>query len=174
MPRPPTRPPCACASSLKPNSVQSDPIAAGAPRQRFPAGRETHALAEVLVGSQRLGSDGRDERALASRANEQGTLLPGLLLLVQGRRPQQELVAEVQRYWGPGRAPAHRYVALLDGQAVGKAYLSLAGPPGVASIYGMSVVPKARGRGIARDLTTALLARAREQGCSRTVLHATD
>jgi GNAT superfamily N-acetyltransferase len=86
----------------------------------------------------------------------------------------RDLVAEVHRYWGPGRSHGHRYLALADGRAVGKGYISLAGPPGVGSIYGMSVVPEARGRGIAGGLTTALLERAREAGCHRVVLHATD
>jgi GNAT superfamily N-acetyltransferase len=86
----------------------------------------------------------------------------------------RELVAEVHRYWGPGRAPGHRYLARIDGEPVGKAYVSLAGPPSVASIYGMSVVPEARGRGVARALTAALLARARDAGCNRAVLHSTE
>jgi hypothetical protein len=55
----------------------------------------------------------------------------------------QELVREFHRHWGPGRAPGHRYVAFIDGEAIGKAYVSLAGPASVASIYGMSVLPKA-------------------------------
>jgi ribosomal protein S18 acetylase RimI-like enzyme len=84
------------------------------------------------------------------------------------------LVAEFQREWGPGRAPGHRYLALVDGTPVGKGYLSLAGPPGVAAIYGMSVLPEARGRGIAGGLTTVLLTRAKELGSRRAVLHSTD
>lgn len=87
---------------------------------------------------------------------------------------ERELVAEFHRHWGPGRAPGHRYLAVADGQTVGKAYLSLAGPPGVASIYGMFVPPEARGRGVARALTTTMLQRAKEAGFHRAVLHATD
>ena len=87
---------------------------------------------------------------------------------------ERELVAEVHGYWRPGRTPGHRYLALLDGEAIGKGYVSLAGPPGVASIYGMSVLPQARGRGVAGGLTTTLLQRAKGHGCSRAVLHATD
>ena len=87
---------------------------------------------------------------------------------------QGKLVAEVHRYWGPGRAQGHRYLALRDGVPIGKAYLSLAGPPGVASIYGMSVVPEARGGGVASGLTTTLLARGKAAGCERAVLHSTD
>jgi GNAT superfamily N-acetyltransferase len=85
----------------------------------------------------------------------------------------RELVAEVNRHWGPGRAPVHRWVAYLDGRPVGKALLSLAAPAGVAAVYGMSVRPEARGRGVAAGLTTTLLARARSLDCRRVVLHST-
>jgi ribosomal protein S18 acetylase RimI-like enzyme len=84
------------------------------------------------------------------------------------------LVGEFQRELGPDRAPGHRYLALVDGVPVGKGYLSLAGPPGVAAIYGMSVRPEARGRGIAGGLTTMLLTRAKEVGSRRVVLHSTE
>jgi GNAT superfamily N-acetyltransferase len=87
---------------------------------------------------------------------------------------ERDLVAEFHRHWGPGRAPGHRYLAVADGQTVGKAYLSLAGPPGVASIYGMFVAPEGRGRGVAGGLTTTMLWRAKEEGFHRAVLHATD
>jgi GNAT superfamily N-acetyltransferase len=87
---------------------------------------------------------------------------------------ERDLVAEFHRHWGPGRAPGHRYLAVVDEQTIGKAYLSLAGPPGVASIYGMFVAPDARGRGVAGGLTTTMLRRAKEQGFHRAVLHATD
>lgn len=86
----------------------------------------------------------------------------------------RDLVAEVNAYWGPGRAPAHRWVAYAEGQPVGKALLSLAAPEGVAAVYGMSVRPEARGRGVAGGLTLTLLARARELGVRRVVLHATE
>jgi GNAT superfamily N-acetyltransferase len=83
----------------------------------------------------------------------------------------QAMVSALNRFWGPGRLPAHRWVAYLDDRAVGKALLSLAAPKGIAAIYGMSVTPEARGRGIAGALTTTLLERARALGCSRVVLH---
>jgi GNAT superfamily N-acetyltransferase len=69
--------------------------------------------------------------------------------------PEDEapLVAHFQRESGPGRAPGHRYLALVDGAPVAKGYLSLAGPHGVAAIYGMTTLPEARGRGIASGLT---------------------
>jgi ribosomal protein S18 acetylase RimI-like enzyme len=85
-----------------------------------------------------------------------------------------ELALEVQRALAPDRVPARRFVARLGREPVGKAYLSLAGPPGVASFYGMSVRPMARGRGIARDLTHTLLARAQREGCHRLVIHSSN
>jgi ribosomal protein S18 acetylase RimI-like enzyme len=83
-------------------------------------------------------------------------------------------VEELQRALEPGRTPGHRYLAFVDGVPVGKGYVSLAGPPGVASLYGMSVLPEARGRGIAGGLTAVLLGRARDAGCSRAVLHSSE
>ncbi|MDX6631011.1 MAG: hypothetical protein QOH00_3257 [Gaiellales bacterium] len=86
----------------------------------------------------------------------------------------QALVADLNRFWGPGRLPAHRWLAFVDGCPVGKALLSLAGSPGVAAVYGMSVRPEARGMGIARGLTSTLLRRAQELGCHRVVLHSSE
>jgi len=89
--------------------------------------------------------------------------------------PSHELVAEVNRYWVATRAPVARWVALDEaGDAIGKALLSLAGPPGVAAIYGMSVTPKARGRGVASALTNIMLERAESLGCERVVLHSSE
>lgn len=86
----------------------------------------------------------------------------------------RDLVAEVNRFWGPGKAPVHRWVAYLDGRPIGKALLSFAAPDGVAAIYGMSVQPEARGRGVASGLTTVALEKARSRGCHRVVLHSTE
>jgi GNAT superfamily N-acetyltransferase len=84
-------------------------------------------------------------------------------------------VSELSRFWAPGLVPAHRWVAYDDGgRPIGKALLSLAAPAGVAAIYGMSVRPEARGRGVARGLTVTLLKQARELGCRRVVLHSSE
>ena len=72
------------------------------------------------------------------------------------------------------RTRAHRWLALVDGRPVGKAFLSLAGPARVAAIYGMSVRPEARGKGIARGLTHALLRQAKSLGYRRAVLHSSE
>jgi len=85
------------------------------------------------------------------------------------------LVEDINSYWGPARAPVHRWIVLDEsGLAIGKALLSLAAPPGVAAIYGMSVTPEARGRGVASALTHTLLDRAEALGCHRVVLHASE
>jgi len=82
---------------------------------------------------------------------------------------EREPVAELHRGWIAGR----RYIAFVGDRAVGKAYLSLVGPPGVAAVFGMNVQPEARRRGIATALTTTLLQAAREHGRHRVVLHST-
>ena len=87
----------------------------------------------------------------------------------------QELVREVNRHWSGERAPGHRYLAFDDdGTPIGKGYLSLAGPPGVAAIFGMSVLPEARGRGVGGAITTTMVSRAKEAGCERVVLHSSE
>ena len=87
---------------------------------------------------------------------------------------ERALVSAFHTYWGPGRIAGHRYIGWLGDAPIAKAYLSVAGPPGVASIYGMGVRPEARGRGVAAGLTAILLDRALELGMNRAVLHATD
>jgi GNAT superfamily N-acetyltransferase len=91
---------------------------------------------------------------------------------------ERPLLAELHRGWARNEAaadgPGVRYLALLDGRPVGKGYLSLVGRPGVAAIFGMSVVPEARRRGVAAGLVTTLLRRARESGFSRVVLHSSE
>jgi len=86
----------------------------------------------------------------------------------------QVMVAGLNRFWGPGYLPAHRWVAYMHDRPVGKALLSLAAPEGVAAVYGMSVTPEARGQGIAGGLTTILLERALALGCRRVVLHSSE
>lgn len=88
--------------------------------------------------------------------------------------PDRELVDELHRALAPGIVPGHRYLARVGGEVVGKGYLSLAGPPGVGSIYGMSTLPAARGRGVAGAVASTLVDRAFDEGCRRVVLHSSD
>jgi ribosomal protein S18 acetylase RimI-like enzyme len=86
----------------------------------------------------------------------------------------REQVTRLNRHWSGARARGRRWLAYVDGRPVGKGYLSLAGPPGVAAIYGMSVRPEARGHGIAGGLTQKLLEQANALGCRRVVLHSSE
>ena len=86
---------------------------------------------------------------------------------------EQAAVAALHAAIGPD-LPGRRFLARLDGRPVAKAYLSWPGPPGVASLYGMSVHPDARGDGAAVALTATMMRHARDIGCHRAVLHSTD
>jgi GNAT superfamily N-acetyltransferase len=82
----------------------------------------------------------------------------------------RELVETMNRYWSGERSPGVRFVAYVDGEPLGKLFLNLAGLP-VAAVYGVAVVPAARGRGVATALMTAALREARQRGATRAVLH---
>ena len=81
------------------------------------------------------------------------------------------LVAELNRTWTREHG-VHRWVAYDGAQAVGKGLLLVEGD--LASIFGMSVRPEARGKGVATGLTSTLTERARELGCRRVVLHSSE
>ena len=85
------------------------------------------------------------------------------------------LVAQLHGDYGPRPDFGVRYLARVDGEVVGKGFLCLdAGARELGAIYGMSVRPQARGRGVAGALTTTMLARAREEGHRRIVLHSSE
>ena len=86
----------------------------------------------------------------------------------------REVLTQLNRDWSRDPPRGRRWLALVDGLPVGKGYLSLVGPPGVAAIYGMSVRRDARGRGIAGALTDVLVAQAQSLGYRRVVLHASE
>ena len=109
-----------------------------------------------------------DETSLATYAN---------LIMQYWEIPahEQGLVSDLNKYWSAGRTSGHRFVAFADdGVPLGKGYLSLEGPPGVAAIFGMSVLPEARGRGVGAAITVAMLNRAKAAGCVRAVLHSSE
>ena len=62
-------------------------------------------------------------------------------------------------------------MAYLDGQPVGKLFMNLQEQPARAGIYGVAVLPSARGHGIATALTSTALRRAKSLGVNRVVLH---
>jgi predicted N-acetyltransferase YhbS len=83
-----------------------------------------------------------------------------------------EQVAALHAAFGPRPQFGVRFLARLGGAVVGKAFLCLeAGRPGLAAIFGMSVLPEARGRGIGGAITDTILARAHGLGYRRVVLH---
>ena len=87
---------------------------------------------------------------------------------------EREPVSRLNRYWAGERARGKRFIAYADGASVGKGYVSFAGPPGVAAIFGMTVRTPARGRGIASAMTRILVETARQAGCHRVVLMASE
>jgi GNAT superfamily N-acetyltransferase len=81
----------------------------------------------------------------------------------------------INRWVGLGpTAPGVRWIALMGGEPIGKAYLSLLGPPDTAAIFGVSVRREARGHGVATILTEHLVQRAVDLGRRRVVLHSSE
>ena len=74
--------------------------------------------------------------------------------------------ARPQRYW--------RFGAWLDGMVVGHASVFLTtGPLGVAGIYSVGVVPRARGQGVGKAVTGAACRHASMLGCRYAMLNGT-
>lgn len=122
------------------------------------------------------GADRRDDVRFAEVVNARDMEAYEDLIVRYWELPRESraMVVDLSRFWGPGRIPAHRWVAYVGDRPVGKALLSLAAPEGVAAVYGMSVTPEARGQGIASGLTATLLERAKALGCVRVVLHSSE
>ena len=111
-------------------------------------------------------SDGVEVRAVAP-AREQDfvrTFLAGFGMSPELRGP----CARVQEHLDPARV--HRVLAVADGQPVGCGSLWVTGR--TAGLHDIAVAPVARRRGIGSAVTAALVARARELGCTEAVLHA--
>lgn len=75
----------------------------------------------------------------------------------------------LNRYWTGDRSPGERYVAYLDGRPVGKLFARHAGLP-VLSIFGVAVLPEARGRGIATALMATAISDGQARGAQQVVL----
>ncbi len=82
----------------------------------------------------------------------------------------RELIETMNRHWTGDRSPGMRFVAYADGQPVGKLFLNLQSLP-VAGVFGVAVVPEARGRGIATAVMSEALHVAVSRGATRAVLH---
>jgi GNAT superfamily N-acetyltransferase len=66
----------------------------------------------------------------------------------------------------------HEVLALVDGEPAGGGTLWVTGR--TAGLYNIGTLEAARGRGVGTAVTAALVAGARELGCTEAVLHATD
>lgn len=84
----------------------------------------------------------------------------------------REMIRTLNRYWSGPRNPGVRFVAYDGGKPIGKLFLNLSELPGRASVYGMSVLPVARGRGLATTMMNLALQRAKSTGAAKMVLHA--
>lgn len=72
---------------------------------------------------------------------------------------------------GP-RTAFRNLLARLDGEPIGAGSVMVC--DGIAGLYNIAVLPRARGRGIGRALTVALLRTAAELGASESILHASE
>lgn len=84
------------------------------------------------------------------------------------------LARAITRYFLGDRNPGFRLVAYVQRHAVGKVFVQLAGMPAWAMVAGLGVIPAARGAGVARALVNAAIARVREAGAERVVVHSTE
>jgi GNAT superfamily N-acetyltransferase len=84
----------------------------------------------------------------------------------------REHIRTLNRFWSGHRSPGVRFVAYDGARAVGKLFLNLSELPSRASVYGMSVLPDARGRGLATQMMELALTKAKSAGAARMVLHA--
>lgn len=82
----------------------------------------------------------------------------------------RETISRLNRYWSGARTPGIRYVAYVDGKAVGKLFARHEEQPWL-SIFGVAVVPEARGRGVATALMSTAMSEAKALGFEHVVLH---
>ena len=82
----------------------------------------------------------------------------------------RHLIERLNRHWTGPRSPGVRLVAYDGERPVGKLFLRLTQLP-VVSIYGVAVLPEARGRGVGTGLMTEALRRSVAAGATLAVLH---
>lgn len=84
----------------------------------------------------------------------------------------REKIRTLNRYWGtPDRSPGQRLVAYVQGKPVGKCFVNLTQVPDRVAVYGVAVLPEARGQGVATALMNRAMAIGREAGAGQAVLH---
>ena len=113
------------------------------------------------VTMDRLGPDAREEFAqlVAWRYDLPAEACETLLSIMR------------RRGFGEPACPTQGWVARLDGRIVAKVVLHVAA--GVAGLYGVATRAEARGLGLAKTLTAAAFAHARQLGLTTGILHAT-
>jgi ribosomal protein S18 acetylase RimI-like enzyme len=84
------------------------------------------------------------------------------------------LLEMFNREYSGDRAPGRRLVARVDGESIGKLFLNTSEAPLRVGVYGVSVKPEGRGRGIATALMTRALDIAAELETQRCVLHSSE
>lgn len=84
---------------------------------------------------------------------------------------ERRLIQTLHRHWTGARSPGTRLVAYIDGRPVGKLFMNTQELPQHVGIYGVAVRPEARGQGVGRSLMDAALARAKDAGARRCILH---
>lgn len=82
----------------------------------------------------------------------------------------RHLIERLNRHWSGARSPGVRLVAYDRDRPVGKLFLRLTQLP-VVSVYGVAVLPEARGRGVGTGLMNEALRRAVSAGATVAVLH---
>lgn len=88
---------------------------------------------------------------------------------------QRATIHTLNRYWGPGpRSPGTRLVAYVGAKAVAKLFLNLSELPERCSVYGVSVLPEARGKGLATAMMVEALSKAKGLGARTCVLHSSN
>jgi ribosomal protein S18 acetylase RimI-like enzyme len=84
----------------------------------------------------------------------------------------RDRVRTLNRHWTGERSFGIRLVAYAGAKPIAKLFLSLGEMPRRASVYGVAVLPEARGKGLATAMMARAMALAKEQGARKMVLHA--
>jgi GNAT superfamily N-acetyltransferase len=84
---------------------------------------------------------------------------------------ERHMIQTLNRHWTGERNPGMRFVAYADRTPVAKLFLNLSELPARTSVFGVAVVPEARGKGLATAMMAHAMNIARELGARKMVLH---